>query len=383
VRYLRDVALPLFDAEGRLERYFGVIQDITKTKLAQLRILENKRRFRRLVEHSHDGIAILSTTGEVKYASPSTIRLLGYEPNELLGRQSLDFYLPEERSAAIRAMQAVLQEPSTPVTHRFRIVRRDGAVRWLEAHRSNHCDDPAIDGIVCNFRDVTDSIAAQEAIEASNAKLHKLAQHLQRMREQERANLARELHDELGATLGAIKMYLVDPADAKADWRRGEAVKRVRTLVDNAMAATRRITTNLRPSILDHRGLPAALEWLALELSESTDLRCRVSLESGAMSTLDDNARSAVFRIVQEALRNISQHAQASNVYLLAKRTDGDLIVEVHDDGRGIDSAELGKPTSWGITGMQERAHALGGKLCVQRRPKQGTVVKVRVPLET
>lgn len=380
VRYVRDVAEPVYAAKGKLERYFGVIHDITSIKLAQSQTLKTEARYRHLVEHSHDGVILLSATGTIVYVSPSGQKLLGWPLEKLIGRASQELCHPEDVPSLAAAMERLTQCPDEPVTHRIRVAQSDGTWRWLETCKSNRLGDPVLQAIVCNFRDVTEQHKAREQLKSTNRQLHKLSQHLQQVREEERASLARELHDELSATLSAINLFLGDP---ETDEQRmpPEALARVRELAHTAVEATRRITAKLRPSVLDHHGLWAAIDWFAQKISVGRKLACEIDIDAVRKIALDENASTAVFRIVQEALRNVARHAGADEVRITAWRAQQQLLLRIDDNGRGIAETDKAKTDSWGIVGMRERALALEGELSISRLAARGTRVELRVPL--
>ena len=211
------------------------------------------------------------------------------------------------------------------------------------------------------------------------ARLRELALHLEAAREDERARLARDLHDELGALLTSAKL---DAARIRA--RLGdnapEAQERLTHLVatlDTVIALKRRITENLRPSALGHLGLVATLGILAREFSDSAGLPVHCALEP---IVLKPNAELVAFRCVQEALTNISKHAHALSVWITMARVAGHIEVAVRDDGTGFDSAVAGAG-AYGLVGMQFRVEAEGGTLQVDSKPGQGTCIRMTLPL--
>jgi signal transduction histidine kinase len=210
--------------------------------------------------------------------------------------------------------------------------------------------------------------------------LRALTAHLQGIREEERKRVAREIHDELGQALTAIKLDLASlvrelPA-GQGQEKKGESIL---TLVDQAIQVVRRISTELRPGILDDLGLVAAVEWAVREFETRTGTKCRVDLPAADI-TLDQERDTAIFRIVQETLTNVARHANATQVDVLLKIDDGEVTLEVRDNGRGITDEQLAAGKSLGILGMRERAHLLGGTLSVIGVPGKGTVVRVRIP---
>jgi signal transduction histidine kinase len=213
--------------------------------------------------------------------------------------------------------------------------------------------------------------------------MRQLAARLQSAREEERAALARELHDELGQTQTAIKLELVRTIEAlKADRAGRETVDRIQSLaglVDIGISTVKRIATNLRPPALDHLGLPAAIRWEAMTFRARTGLRCYIR---GARDTtaLTAEQQTVVFRIFQEALTNVARHARASAVHLTLSERKGIFELRIRDNGRGITSAEAGDPRSIGLVGMRERTAMIGGTFHIVGQRTKGTVITVRVP---
>jgi signal transduction histidine kinase len=213
--------------------------------------------------------------------------------------------------------------------------------------------------------------------------MRQLAARIQNAREEERAALARELHDDLGQTLTAIKLDLARAIAAMAtDQITTTAINRLQSLVglvEISIQSVKRITTNLRPPALDHLGLAEAIRWEALTFGARTGLRCHVRAEKEA-TALDSEQQTALFRIFQEALTNVVRHAQASAVHVtLAERRD-EFELRIRDNGRGISEAELSDPRAMGLLGMRERAALVGGAFHIGGMRGKGTEIQVRVP---
>jgi signal transduction histidine kinase len=220
-----------------------------------------------------------------------------------------------------------------------------------------------------------------DRLQQSFEQLRALAGRLQSIREEERKKMAREIHDELGQALTAIKIGLSSlmmalPEEQRPS-RRAESLMK---LVDQTIETVRRISTELRPGILDHLGLVAAVEWAVEEFEARTGTKCRLDLPTDAL-TIDSERATAVFRILQETLTNVARHANASQVDLRLAREDGYLVLEVHDNGIGVAEEKLSAGGSLGILGMRERALLLGGQLILSSVHGKGTTVKVRIPL--
>jgi signal transduction histidine kinase/PAS domain-containing protein len=222
----------------------------------------------------------------------------------------------------------------------------------------------------------------QWQLEQSRAHLRRLSAHLQDAREEERTHIAREIHDELGQALTALKMdvaWLQD--DLSGQPRQLRKIRAMSQLIDTTVQAVRRIATELRPGILDDLGLAAAIEWQLGEFQNRTGIECK--LDSNVETTrLDGDSATTIFRILQETLTNVVRHAQATQVEVrLTEMADG-FTLRVADNGRGITEEEINNSKSFGLLGMQERALLRDGEFQIRGAPGRGTTVTVRLPLK-
>ncbi len=229
--------------------------------------------------------------------------------------------------------------------------------------------------------DVTELRQTQADLEASREGLREMSVRLERVREQERRSLARDVHDELGQVLTALRMEIMDwidqlGADTPAELERAAAQIQ---LVDEALAQVRSIAQQLRPSELDDLGLIDAIRSEVKDFARRSRVRCELHTDIGQLPS-DFDRDTALYRIVKESLTNVSRHADASHVEVHLWRHGHVLKLEIVDDGRGIRAGSL-EGSTLGVVGMQERAHALGGSFSIERRPEGGTSVTVQIPL--
>jgi signal transduction histidine kinase len=223
---------------------------------------------------------------------------------------------------------------------------------------------------------------AEEQLRESHEQLRALSVYLQSVREEERTRIAREVHDELGQALTGCKLdasWLAAriPRDLKP------LIERARTLsthIDSTIQTVRRISTELRPGVLDHLGLGAALEWQANEFQNRTGIKCEVHTNVHE-PLLDPELSTTFFRIFQETLTNVIRHAGATHVSVGLRQADGQIFLEVRDNGRGISKSEISNPGAMGLLGMRERAALLGGQFKIGPVPRsEGTRVIVSIP---
>jgi signal transduction histidine kinase len=251
---------------------------------------------------------------------------------------------------------------------------------WVElsaSGRSVSTGRAVWDGIVT---DITPRKRAEAALTASREELRTLATHQTRVREQEREAIAREIHDDVGSTLTAIKFELAFLRTAlKEDARFTAPFARVGQLIDTAILSSTRIMHDLRPGILDE-GVVAALEWQARSFEQRMGIACRFA-SSHEEIPLSPEQAIAVFRICQEALNNVAKYANARAVDIKLRAGAGRLTLDIGDDGRGIDEADLHRPDRFGLRGMRERAHSLGGSVEIRGVAGRGTSIAVVLPL--
>jgi PAS domain S-box-containing protein len=229
-------------------------------------------------------------------------------------------------------------------------------------------------------RDVTQRRQEENETLRSRQELRDLTARLQLVREEERTNIAREVHDELGQALTGLKLDVAWLKSRMPDSTLAERVQSIMGRIDDAMDTVRRIATDLRPSILDDLGLVAAVEWQAQEFERSTGITAELEVQA-TYPELDDACATTAFRILQETLTNVARHAQATRVKITLQVSSKELLLEVRDNGRGISKSDLLSSTSLGLIGSRERALACGGKLVIRGIRDHGTIALLRIPL--
>jgi len=308
------------------------------------------------------------------YLSDGCAALLGITPDALQhdpGR-FLGLILEQDRSAYLASMQASrARMASWNWEGRIHVAAWDD-VKWISLRASPRMAGDVVlwDGIMTN---ITDSKTAQLGLAA-------LRGHSELVREQERARIARELHDDLGGNLTAIKMALAMlarrlPAEPAI---LADKAAYLDSLVDRTIDAVHRISRDLRPSTLD-LGIVAALEWQASEFAERTGIACRARIDPDI--ALSDDQATALFRIFQEALTNIAKHAGATAVSVRLRQVADTLQLSICDNGRGVATSDRLKPASFGLRGMEERARGLKGSLTLSVPSGGGTMVSILIPL--
>jgi PAS domain S-box-containing protein len=381
------VGRPYQDMQGRFAGYLCSCYDNTMRRDIEHALRESEARYEGIAanvpgmvfELIRDGAGRLSFA----YVSPGCKALTGAPETELAADAEAFFRLiPAAERAHLTATLDASAAQLSNWNWAGRLVPQNGAgEKWINIRaRPRRLDNGDVlwDGLV--FDDTQGRVAKLE-IERSREELRALSRHLQTVREEEKARIAREVHDELGSTLTALKMDLDVVGEHLADAPEPIRQKRaaIGKLVEAAVAATRRIVTDLRPSILDDLGLAAALRWQAAEFAKHAGARVHVD----APATDHQPGREvalALFRIFQETLTNIARHAKATEVWVKLVASEDNFVLQIRDNGTGLGDADLRKPDSHGIRGMRERAQQLGGDVTVSGQPGSGTTVVISVP---
>ena len=300
-------------------------------------------------------------------------------PEDILGMTPAQFFAHDLTNAKARWREFFDRGHLHTETDERRL---DGTPMRIEGDYMVMYDDHG--RIVGHFgiqRDVTERHRARETLQASREQLRALASRLQKVREEERTQVAREIHDELGQALTGLKLDIAWmksrlPADHEVMAQCVSIIERI----DQTSNAVRRIATSLRPSVLDQIGLAAALEWQGQEFRARTGIEVVVEQACNGVPIPDDLGSSA-FRIVQESLTNVARHAKATRVTIRLAQTSTLMTLEVADNGVGCMSGCLDGTKSLGLVGMRERALACGGEFSITGRPGRGTTVLMRVPV--
>jgi PAS domain S-box-containing protein len=315
--------------------------------------------------------------------SDEIYRIFGLKPGKsvLHFDDFLQLVHPDDRDLVTNAIRdSVYRHKPYCIEHR--IVLPDGVIRTVHEQGEVRYDDGIPTQMAGIIQDFTERKKTEENLRASRERIRKLFAHLQRLSEKERTRIAREIHDEFGSMLTALK---IDLSLIGKRLRRDQAplleqIGKNMDLINAAIKMVQRISSDLRPPILDHFGLGAAIEWQVKEFGNRTGIRCEMDIE--IKSDLERDLSTAVFRILQETLTNIMRHAEASEVNVTLKEQDGFLTLEVSDNGKGISNGEIADPGSFGLTGIRERVLYLGGHIEIRGEPKKGTTVTATIPIE-
>ncbi len=339
--------------------------------------LRNEAKYRNLFENSLVGMVRLSAADlSVLDSNKTFLRIF---QKESLGQARDVFrFIPSDTR---EFLQDLLQRKGMVENEEIEMGRDDGTRFWISLTCRLHKSEGFAEGVIL---DVTERKHAEDRLRDSHQQLRSLSSRLESVREEERIRIARQVHDELGQILTAVKIHLTVLAAGAASGRgKSSLIKKLESLtvvIDDAIDLVRNISYELRPLALEELGLKDAIEWEVSQVGQRSGIRYR--METSGEIDLGGEESTAVFRIFQEALTNVVRHASAKNVIIRLNVRDENLVLEVADDGAGIHEERLADPKALGILGMKERAMFLGGRLQVTRNNGKGTVVGLTVPLK-
>ena len=334
--------------------------------------------YRVFVERMNEGAAVLSSDHTVLHCNGRFARFLGGRLQSVIGSSMLDLVWSDDHPK----LNALLRRAAERNCRgEIRLQSRKGTC--LSVHLSLNPLRLNNTRAVCLIAsDLSEMKRAEQALRASSEQFRNLAAHLLSVREEERTRISREVHDELGQSLTAVKMDLAWLA-GRLPQRNGEMLKRIRAtgqLADSIIQSIRRISTELRPPVLD-LGLAAAVEWQAQEFQARSGVQCKARLLIREVVT--SNVSTAMFRIFQETLTNVGRHAKATRVEVVLQKQQDRLVLLIHDNGRGFDLVDTSLSKSLGLLGMRERAAVLGGQVDISSTPGKGTTVAAWIPLSS
>lgn len=368
---------PLRDFNNNVIGLVGVYEDVGDTQ-AQAGITPEIP-FRGLVEQSLVGLYIIQDD-MFQYVNPRFAEMFGYTQHEMAPQLVSKFIADQDAAKVNENLRKRIAGEITSLFYHFKGQHKDGRLVDIDVHgtRFQYRGQPAVIGVAI---DVTEARQREEEIVRSHERLRELSQHLLSMREEQRTKISREIHDVLGGTLTALKMDLSWLSRHTTEEKMTARVQTMMDLIRDAIETVRKISADLRPGVLDNLGLFDAIEWEAERFRERLDIACNIAMPAASIE-LDDAVATAIFRIFQETLTNISRHAQATRVDIAATHASNVLTIEVRDNGQGISKNELHHSKSYGLVGMSERALQIGATLDIDSEAGKGTQVILRYPVK-
>ena len=347
---------------------------------------QSESRFRTLIEKAPVAIS-LSRNGLHLYTNKMFLKLYGYKKsNDLIGKPILEQFAPQCRQEI--SNRNIRRKQNLPVPDVYESVglNKNGLQFpvYIKVARVNFEDGPASIGF---FSDITERKKAENEIKESREQLKNFAAHLQTIREEERTYLSRELHDNLGQSLTALRIDLhnviTDITEKNKSGDLNNIIKQsydLISIIDSTIQSMRNIARELRPSILDNLGLLAAIEWQIREFSKRSGMKCRLITSLNKIN-VEAKHSIGIFRIIQESLTNVLRHSKATMVSINIFEKETNTIIVIKDNGCGINKNDIESSKSLGLLGMRERALIFGGELLIKGFKTSGTKITIKIPI--
>ncbi|MFC0348429.1 MASE3 domain-containing protein [Undibacterium danionis] len=367
--------------------YSSLIQTTKDLQNTADELLIHKRRLVGVIETAMDGILTIDESHTIILVNPAAASIFGYTVNQLQGAP-IDIVIPMRHRHVHNTHVNQFGERGT-TRRKMGGNFDDYYVTGLHANGSEFPLEASISSLIENdkrfytviFRDTSERKLAKEKMAQYHSELSQLSSALQSIREEERKHIARELHDDLGQLLAALRMDLsLLQRDQGLAGKSRLALNSMDQLLLTSITTLRRIATDLRPRALDEGGLFFALQTLQKEFSQRHGINCDL-IANEEQLILDDEPSTAIFRIVQESLTNVARHAKANHVIIRFARDEQSLAFTIQDDGRGIEEGAMNKTRSFGLVGMRERIKAMQGEFQVLSEVGKGTQIQITLPL--
>jgi PAS domain S-box-containing protein len=338
--------------------------------------------FSQLWNISVDGMRLVDEEGTIIALNDAYCKIICKPKEEILGKNYLECYSFEQKDIISQQFEKDFSGNFEHTHFERETVLWNGKTLWLEMSNSFLTIPGTGRCILSIVKDITERKKDEETLKNFTGQLRNLASRLQTIREEERTMVAREIHDELGQVLTVLKIQISLLSNKLREDQQSlkEKISSISRLIDTIVESVQKISSKLRPGILDDLGLISALEWQSQEFQNNTGITCNAFLPKDDLS-LDKEKATAIFRIFQESLTNIARHANASNVEVKLLIAENNLELEISDNGKGITGKQIADSKSLGLLGMKERALILGGNVSIEGARDKGTKVKVVMPV--
>ena len=340
-------------------------------------------KFNQFVNIIPQAVFEMDKEGYFEFLNPQGYEFFGYTQKEISeGLKFWQLFDAEDRQRLWKNVHDVCHGKCNITGNEYTALRKDGT-KFFALIYSCPINDQEADKLHGLILDIDKRKKAEMELESSRDQLRDLSIHLQSVREEERAFLAREIHDELGQSLTALKMDLlwIDKRLPKENHGIIDKTKSMVSLLDSTIQVIKKICSDLRPGLLDDLGLKAAIEWYTEEFIDRTGIICKLNINFDELE-IDKDLEISIFRIFQETLTNVTRHAEATKVNADFHLDNYTLFMKIEDNGIGISNEQIKDPKSLGLVGLRERVYPWNGNLKIQGFPGRGTVVSAEIPLK-
>lgn len=377
------IRVPLFDGSGSVTGICGIARNITDRKMAEDALIKINARLQTLIDTIPDIVYFKNLQGRNLVVNSAFEELVGMGRADIVGKTDEELFPLELARQCMRSDDEVVRNGKARRCEE-QVVDKKGNKIFFESIKTPLYDKHEnIVGLVGVSRNITERKTAEESLKESTERLRSLTVHLQTLQEKERRRIAGDIHDEFGQVFTALNYDLSWMRKKLPDDRRDliEMTEKMSKLIDNGIRTVQKISSELRPALLDELGLVPAIEWHAEEYEKRTGICCEVDAAAGKI-ILDKDLSTAVFRVFQEALTNVARHANATKVNITLKESKGKLFLKVTDNGRGITKKEISSPKAFGLTGIKERFYPWGGEVRIAGVRGKGTEITVCIPFD-
>lgn len=369
-----NVFLDLFRQKRIIINHVGLLKESADELMRVNDALKrSEEKYRSYIDNAPDGVFITNEEGHFIEINEAASAITGYSIDELSQMSFSDLIQKKSPENSIKSFSQIVNSGITKSDLLYN--HKNGSKRWWSLETVRLTDGR----FLCFTKDITDRKRAEQELHCSVEQLHQLTQHIEDVRENERVVIARELHDDLGQALTAVKIDLGIIKRDVSDEKVISKINKVSELVRDTIITVQRLTAQLRPQIIDDLGLEAAIEWYTKEFAQRNGIE--ISLDLDSEISISPNASLSVFRIMQESLTNISRYAKATRITVSLSKIDDKINFTVSDNGVGISESQIKSKKSFGLIGMKERSASLGGTFEVCRGPENGTIIKICFPL--
>ena len=371
-----NIFIDLFNQKQKLIRATTLMREsANELKVVNAALQKSEEKYRSYIDHAPDGVFVADETGKYVEVNDAASRLTGYSEVELLNMSVHDLFPKESVAVDLDPFRTVVQTGSSKADLLFR--HKNGTKQWWAVEWVRL--DLAEMQFLCFAKNITNSKKAEKESKSAVAQLHQLTQYIEKVREDERVAISRELHDDLGQALTAVKIDLGIIKQNVSDKEVVFKINKVTSLISETIKTVQRITAQLRPQIIDDLGIEAAIEWYTQEFAQRNSVEISLNIDSEI--SISPNVSLNVFRIMQESLTNIARHAKATRIDIGLRKAEAAIQFRISDNGIGITEDEIKSKKSFGIISMKERAASIGGTLNIYHENGLGTVINLILPL--